>query len=42
MKTIIALFARRKPIFGSAIFQQQSWLSKQVNEAIWKRNFYLD
>jgi hypothetical protein len=32
------LFKRRQPIYGERIFQQRSWLSKQVEEAMWNRS----
>jgi hypothetical protein len=34
------LFTRRKPIYGAQIFQQKSWLQRQVEEEIWKRHIY--
>jgi hypothetical protein len=43
MKKLFALlFKKEEPQFGIKIFQQESWLSKQVNESQFKRNFYLD
>ncbi len=40
---ILSLFTRdRKSIYGSRIFQQQSWLDKQVQESQWKRRFLVD
>jgi hypothetical protein len=36
------LFARRQPKYGAAIFQQKSWLDKQVEEALYKKSFFLD
>jgi hypothetical protein len=32
------LFNRRQPTYGAQIFQQRSWLSKQVEEAMWNRS----
>lgn len=32
------LFNRRQPVYGEQIFQQRSWLSKQVEEAMWNRS----
>lgn len=32
----------RQPVFGPRIFQQKSWLTKQVEEAQYKRAFNLD
>lgn len=32
------LFNRRKPTYGAQIFQQRSWLSKQVDDALWARH----
>jgi hypothetical protein len=34
------LFTRRKPTYGAQIFQQKSWLQRQVEEEIWKRHIY--
>ena len=31
------LFNRRQSVYGSQIFQQRSWISKQVDDALWKR-----
>ena len=31
------MFNRRQPVYGERIFQQRSWLSKQVEEAMWKK-----
>lgn len=43
MKKIIEkLFKRKKSVYGSRIFEQQSWLSKKVNDAVWKKTFHLD
>jgi hypothetical protein len=40
---ILSLFTRnRKPVYGARIFQQQSWLDKQVQDAQWKRRFLVD
>jgi hypothetical protein len=40
---ILALFRRNKqPVYGSRIFHQRSWLSRQVDEAVRKRAFHLD
>jgi len=39
---IIALFRRKQPVYGSHIFRQRSWLSRQVDEAVRKRAFGLD
>lgn len=36
------LFKRPQPIYGPRIFLCRSWLEKQTEEAIWKRNFKLD
>jgi hypothetical protein len=32
------MFNRRQPVYGERIFQQRSWLSKQVEEAMWNRS----
>jgi len=34
------LFTRRKPTYGAQIFQQKSWLERQVEDEIWKRHVY--
>jgi hypothetical protein len=40
---ILSLFTRsRQPVFGPRIFQQRTWLAKQVDEAQYKRTFLLD
>jgi hypothetical protein len=40
---ILNLFIRRRqPVFGPRIFQQQTWLDKQVQESLRKRNLNLD
>jgi hypothetical protein len=40
---IISLFVtKQKPVYGIRIFQQQSWLDKQVQDAQWKRRFLVD
>jgi hypothetical protein len=40
---ILSLFTRnRKSIYGPRIFEQQSWLDKEVQEAQWKRRFLID
>jgi hypothetical protein len=41
---IVSLLAdrKRKPVYGIGIFQHQSWLDKQVQEAQWKRRFLVD
>lgn len=31
------LFTRRKPVYGAKIFVQRSWLDRQVDDAIYKR-----
>lgn len=43
IKYIMSLFKRKpKSVYGIRIFQQQSWLDKQVQEAQWKRRFLVD
>jgi len=42
MKLLKKLFTKKKPIFGSRIFEQQSWLDKKVQDALWKRRFPVD
>lgn len=43
LELIVSLFIRRRqPVFGPRIFQQKSWLTKQVEEAQYKRAFQLD
>jgi hypothetical protein len=39
---LLALFRRKQPVYGSHIFRQRSWLSRQVDEAVRKRAFGLD
>lgn len=39
---ICSLFRSRQPVFGPRIFQQRTWLAKQVDEAQYKRTFLLD
>jgi hypothetical protein len=40
---ILSLFNRnRQSIYGARIFEQQSWLDKQVQESQWKRRFLVD
>ena len=43
LNALASLFIRRRqPVFGPRIFQQRTWLAKQVDEAQYKRNFLLD
>jgi hypothetical protein len=42
MKLIKKLFGKKQTVFTTRIFEQQSWLDKKVQEAIWKRQFFLD
>lgn len=37
LQKFINLFIRRKPVYGAKIFQQRSWLDRQVDDAIYKR-----
>lgn len=37
LQKIKSLFIRRKPVYGPKIFQQRSWLDRQVDDAIYKR-----
>jgi len=37
LQKIKSLFTRRKPVYGPKIFQQRSWLDRQVDDAIYKR-----
>jgi len=39
MKTLLKLFRRRKQKLDPRIFQPDSWLTKQVNEAILKEQY---
>jgi len=34
------LLTRRKPTYGAKIFQQKTWLQRQVEEEMWKRHSY--
>lgn len=41
--TILNLFlGQPKPVYGEKIFQQQTWMDKQVQESLHKRTFNLD
>jgi hypothetical protein len=31
------LFTRRKPTYGAKIFQQKTWLQRQVEDAQWRQ-----
>lgn len=42
MKLLKKLFTKKKSIYTSRIFEQQSWLDKKVSDAVWKRQFNLD
>lgn len=43
LNKIVSLFLQKQePMYGIRIFQQQSWLDKQVQEAQWKRRFLVD
>ena len=42
MELIKKLFAKKQPVLTARIFEQQSWLDKKVQDAIWKRQFFLD
>ena len=37
LQKIKSLFTRRKSVYGPKIFQQRSWLDRQVDDAIYKR-----
>lgn len=37
LQKIKSLFTRRKPVYGAKIFTQRSWLDRQVDDAIYKR-----
>jgi hypothetical protein len=39
---IISFFSKKQPVYGARIFEQQSWLDKQVQDAQWKRRFLVD
>jgi hypothetical protein len=39
---LLALFRRKQPVYGWAIFEPRPWLSRKVDDAIWKRHFGLD
>ncbi len=34
---LLNLFRKKKPVYGASIFYQRTWLSKQVDEAMYKR-----
>ena len=42
MKTLLSLFRRRQFTLGPQVFRRRTWLTKQVDEAMWKRHFHLD
>jgi hypothetical protein len=43
INNILSLFIRhRQPVFGPNIFAHRSWLSRQVEEAQYKKSFRLD
>jgi hypothetical protein len=42
MKLLKKLFAKKQSILTTRIFAQQSWLDKKVQDAVWKRQFFLD
>jgi hypothetical protein len=42
IEKIKKVFKRKKPVYGTRIFDQQSWLDKKVSDAVWKRQFNLD
>jgi hypothetical protein len=33
---------KKKSVFGPRIFQARTWLDKEVEDAIWKKQFNLD
>lgn len=39
---LLSLFRRKQPVYGWAIFESRSWLSRKVDEAVWKKHFHLD
>jgi hypothetical protein len=34
---LINLFSKKKPVYGPKIFIQRSWLDRQVDDALYKR-----
>jgi len=47
MKLIKKLFGKKQSkkkesVLTSRIFEQQSWIDKKVQEAVWKKQFFLD
>lgn len=38
----LSLFNKRRPVYGSRIFYQRTWLSRQVDEAMYRRAFQVD
>jgi hypothetical protein len=42
MKLLKKLFAKKQSTLTTRIFQQQSWLDKKVQDAVWKRQFFVD
>lgn len=39
---LLSLFRRKQPVYGWSIFEPRPWISRKVDEAIWKRHFGLD
>ena len=37
-KKVKNLFARKKSVYGSNIFTHRDWLSRKVEDEMWKRN----
>jgi hypothetical protein len=33
---------KKESVLTSRIFEQQSWIDKKVQEAVWKKQFFLD
>jgi ribosomal protein L31E len=42
IEKIKKVFKRKESVYGTRIFDQQSWLDNKVNDAVWKRQFNLD
>ena len=38
-KLLQKLFAKNKSVYGPRIFEQESWLSRRVDDALWQRRF---
>jgi hypothetical protein len=42
IKSLLKMFKRKQPVYGGRIFEQRDWLTKKVDDAVWKKTFSLD